>query len=496
MAYRILVAGFQHETNTFAPSKAEYENFVRGEGFPQMVRGADVLKLREVNIPAGGFLIEAERLGYEVVPVIWAGASPSAHVTQAAYERIANEIIQAAASQTLDGLYLDLHGAMVAEHTNDGEGTLLSRLRAVVGPDIPIVVSLDLHANVTDLMLEQADAMVAFRTYPHVDMAETGIKAAQLLDLRLRGGKLQHASLRLPFLIPVNGMCTLLEPARSLYQQLEHLESEGLTLSFTPGFPAADFEECGPVIWGYGLDPQALQAAVGALYDKLVSEEDQWEVPLLFPDDAVRQAMALAALAQRPIVIADTQDNPGAGGDGNTMGMLKALLSHQARNAAIGLIYDPAAVKAAIAAGLGGFIDIALGGQSGVPGDEPLQGRFEVTHLSDGRCRFEGPMMNGMDVDVGPVAGLKIDDVSIAVSSGKCQMLDRTLYRLAGIDPEKMSVLVNKSSVHFRADFQPIAEHILVAKAPGPMTADPADIPWTRLREGIRLKPNGPAFHH
>ena len=164
MAYRILVAGFQHETNTFAPSKAEYENFVRGEGFPQMVRGADVLKLREVNIPAGGFLIEAERLGYEVVPVIWAGASPSAHVTQATYERIAKEIIQAAASQTLDGLYLDLHGAMVAEHTHDGEGTLLSRLRAVVGPDIPIVVSLDLHANVTDLMLEQADAMIAFRT--------------------------------------------------------------------------------------------------------------------------------------------------------------------------------------------------------------------------------------------------------------------------------------------------------------------------------------------
>ena len=148
-------------------------------------------------------------------------------------------------------------------------------------------------------------------------------------------------------------MCTLLEPARSLYQQLEHLESESLSLSFTPGFPAADFEECGPVIWGYGLDPQALQAAVGALYDKLVSEEDQWEVPLLLPDDAVRQAMALAASAQRPIVIADTQDNPGAGGDANTMGMLKALLKHQARNAAIGLIYDPAAVQAAMIAAFG-----------------------------------------------------------------------------------------------------------------------------------------------
>jgi microcystin degradation protein MlrC len=494
MTYRILVAGFQHETNTFAPSKAEYENFVRGEGFPKMVRGFDMLKLRDVNIPAGGFLIEADRLGYEVVPVIWAGASPSAHVTQETYERIADEIINAAASEAIDGIYLDLHGAMVADHTDDGEGTLLDRLRAVVGQDIPIVASLDLHANVTELMLKHADAMVAFRTYPHVDMADTGARAARLLDLRLRLGKLHCESLRLPFLIPVNGMCTLLDPARSLYDQLEHLESEGVSLSFTPGFPAADFEECGPVIWGYGLDRQVLKDAVSVLYKKVVGEEDQWEVPLLLPDEAVLRAMALAESAQRPIVIADTQDNPGAGGDSNTTGMLKALLRHGARNAAVGLLYDPAAVQSAIAAGLGSFIEIPLGGQSGVPGDSPLHGRYEVTHLSDGRCRFAGPMMNGMEVDVGPVACLKIGDVKVAVSSSKCQMLDRNLYRIAGIEPEQMSVLVNKSSVHFRADFEPIAEQILVAKSPGPMTADPADIPWKRLREGIRLKPNGPSF--
>jgi microcystin degradation protein MlrC len=494
MKYRILIAGFQHETNTFAPSKAEYENFVRGEGFPQMVRGIDMLKLRDINIPAGGFLIEADRLGYEVVPVIWAGASPSAHVTQETYDRITDEIINAAACEKIDGIYLDLHGAMVAEHTDDGEGTLLDRLRAVVGQDIPIVASLDLHANVTELMLKHADAMVAFRTYPHVDMADTGARAAKLLDLRLRSGRLHCESLRLPFLIPVNGMCTLLDPARRLYDHLEHLESEGVSLSFTPGFPAADFEECGPVIWGYGLDRQVLKQAVSVLYKKVVSEEEQWEVPLLPPDEAVLRAMALAESALRPIIIADTQDNPGAGGDSNTTGMLKALLRHGAHNAAIGLLYDPAAVQSAIAAGLGSFIEISLGGQSGVPGDSPLHGRFEVMHLSNGRCRFAGPMMNGMEVDVGAVACLKIGDVKIAVSSSKCQMLDRNLYRMAGIEPEQMSVLVNKSSVHFRADFEPIAEHILVAKAPGPMTADPADIPWKRLREGIRLKPNGPSF--
>jgi microcystin degradation protein MlrC len=325
-------------------------------------------------------------------------------------------------------------------------------------------------------------------------MADTGARAARLLDLRLRSGKLHCESLRLPFLIPINGMCTLLDPARSFYEQLEHLESDGASLSFTPGFPAADFEECGPVIWGYGIDRQVLKESVSILYEKIVGEEDQWEVPFLLPDEAVLRAMALAENAQRPIVIADTQDNPGAGGDSNTTGMLKALIKHGATNAAVGLICDPAAVQSAIAAGIGGFVEISLGGQSGAPGDSPLQGRFEVLHLSDGRCRFSGPMMNGMEVDVGPVACLKIGGVKVAVSSGKCQMLDRNLYRLAGIQPEQMSVLVNKSSVHFRADFAPIAEQILVAKAPGPMTADPADIPWKRLREGIRLKPNGPSF--
>lgn len=145
----ILVAGFQHETNTFAPSKAAYENFVRGEGFPAMVRGEDMLALREVNIPAGGFINAALAQGHTVRTVIWAGASPSAHVTRDAYERIAGEIVDAARAGGFDAIYLDLHGAMVAEHLDDGEGELLARVRALVGPGVPVVGSLDLHANVT-----------------------------------------------------------------------------------------------------------------------------------------------------------------------------------------------------------------------------------------------------------------------------------------------------------------------------------------------------------
>ncbi|GGJ78853.1 M81 family metallopeptidase [Pseudomonas matsuisoli] len=491
----ILIAGFQHETNTFAPSKADYPNFERGEGFPAMVRGEALLALRDVNIPAGGFIQAAEAAGHSLIPVIWAGASPSAHVTETAYERIANEILEAACAETFDAIYLDLHGAMVAEHTDDGEGTLLRRLREIVGNEMPVVVSLDLHANVTHDMLTNASALVAYRTYPHVDMAETGTRAAGLLERLFAGETLHCASRRLPFLIPINGMCTLLEPACSFYAGMEMFETkQELSLSFAPGFPAADFPECGPVIWGYGNDESVIVDSVEQLYERMLAEEALWEVPFLSPDEAVRSAIEVSASARRPVVIADTQDNPGAGGDSNTMGMLKALLANKAQDAAIGLIFDPSAAAKAHAAGIGATLTLALAGDSGVAGDSPLEGTFEVEYLSDGMCRYDGPMMNGMTNELGPVACLRIGGVRIVVSSTKAQMLDRNLYRIAGVEPERMKILVNKSSVHFRADFQPIAEAVLVAKAPGPMLADPADLPWTRLAPGIRMKPMGPVF--
>lgn len=496
MSIRVLIAGFQHETNTFAPSKAAYSNFERGEGFPQMARLEQVMALREVNVPAGGFILKAEAFGYELVPVIWAGASPSAHVTEDAFERIAGEILSAAQHETFDAVYLDLHGAMVAEHTDDGEGTLLARLREIVGPQVPVVASLDLHANVTQLMLASASALVAYRTYPHVDMAAAGERAALLLQRLLDQPQgLHHVARRLPFLIPINGMCTLLEPAKGTYEALGALETGPvLSLSFAPGFPAADFAECGPVVWGYGSDEKALEQAVAALTAKILAEEPLWEVPFLTPADAVAQAQHLALTATRPVVIADTQDNPGAGGDANTMGMLRELLAQEVQGAAIGLIFDVEAAAAAHRAGVGASIDIVLGGQSGVAGDQPLPGRFEVVALSDGRCRFDGPMMNGMLVDAGPSACLRIAGVLVAVASAKSQMLDRNLYRMVGIEPEAMKILVNKSSVHFRADFQGIAEAVLVAKAPGPMVADPADLPWRHLAPGMRTRPMGVAL--
>ncbi|QET01373.1 MULTISPECIES: M81 family metallopeptidase [Cupriavidus] len=499
----ILVAGFQHETNTFAPTMASYESFVRGEDFPAMVRGEAVYGLLDVNVPVSGFIHHVRAHGHTVTPVIWAGAGASAHVTTDAYERIAGEIVEAAkqgkAAGSYDAIYLDLHGAMVAQHLDDGEGELLARLRDVVGADMRIVVSLDLHANVTERMLSLADGLVAYRTYPHVDMAETGRRAAEmLLEIGRHGKRPVCVARRVPFLIPVNSMSTMMQPTQGVYALLELLEDTApadlLSLSFAPGFPAADFPECGPVVWGHGFERGSVERAVDALVARICEPESQWAVQFEAPDAAVRHAMTVARTATRPVILADTQDNPGVGGDGNTMGMLRALLAAGADEAAIGIVCDPAAAAAAHRAGVGAKIEIALGGCPQVAGDAPLRATFEVEALSDGRFTYGGPMMHGKAADMGPMARLRIDGVLVAVSSAKAQLLDRNMYRVVGIEPEQMKILVNKSSVHFRADFAPIAEEILVVRAPGPFIADPAELPWRRLQPGMRLSPNGPAF--
>ena len=493
---RILVAGFEHETNTFAPSKAHYGNFLKGEGYPALRRGAELYELQEINLGAGGFIKAALSAGHELIPVVWGGASASAHVTTAAFEQILGEIAEAATKHSYDSVFINLHGAMVTEAHDDGEGEILARLRSIIGSDVPLVASLDLHANVTAKMIDLADGLIAYQTYPHLDMADTGAKVLELLhQYRTSPTPWFKSFSRLPFLIPINGMCTLVDPARRVYERLRELQKgDVISLSFAPGFPAADFPECGPTVWGYGRDQHAVEDAVSTLVDMIVAEEKNWRVDFLSPRDAVEQAMRITADARKPVVISDTQDNPGAGGDGNTTAMLKALLECGATNAAIGVFYDPAAFEAARTAGVGTDITIALGGTSDVEGDSPLYGTFHVDFIGDGTCTFEGPMFHGNKVDLGGVACLGIAGVSIVVSPTKAQMFDRVLYRIAGIEPETKSILVNKSSVHFRADFTEIAAAILVAKAPGPMKADPDDLPWTRLAEGMRTSPMGPAF--
>ena len=497
-AARVAVGGFMHETNTFAPSMADMTAFEHGGGWPGLARGDGLIEAtRNVNMGICGFVGEAEARGWQLLPALWCAASPSAHVERQTYESIAEEIVtQIAAARPLDGVYLDLHGAMVAEHLDDGEGELLARVRAAIGPEVPLVASLDLHANVTPLMVDAADLLVAYRTYPHVDMAQTGRRAAQHLANLMAGGDRWHKAFRqLPFLIPISWQCTALEPARTIYERLEALEGGDVeSVSFTPGFPAADFPDCGPALFAYGRSPAAAEAAADALADLVCDSEAAFSGTVHQPAAGIAKALAIARQATRPVVIADTQDNPGAGGNSDTTGMLRALLAAGVKEAAIGLIVDPAAAAAAHAAGAGSTIEIALGGRSGIAGDAPLHARFAVERLSDGHVTAPGPFYGGSRLELGPSACLRIDGVRIVVASRKAQMADQAMYRFVGIEPTEQRILVNKSSVHFRADFEPIAQSVLICAAPGPMPADPATLPWRRLRPGIRLRPLGPAF--
>ena len=228
----IFVAGFHHETNTFAPSPADWDAFTCGAGYPGYARGDDMLhKMQPTSTAIGGFMQAAEGFGWALLPSVWAGAMPSNRVTLDAFERICAEIIEDLQRGSFDAIYLDLHGAAVAECADDAEGELLARIRAVVGPDMPIVASLDLHANVTERMLALTSAMTAFRTYPHVDMRETGERAARMLARRLGaagplGGPHATNALRVPFLLPLNAQCTLMEPARSVIRLIERLEAQ------------------------------------------------------------------------------------------------------------------------------------------------------------------------------------------------------------------------------------------------------------------------------
>jgi microcystin degradation protein MlrC len=495
---RIAIGGFHHETNTFAPAKAEYAAFATGGAWPGAQYGDAIFPALEgANIPAAGAIQALRALGHELGGTAWAATNPCAHVTSDAFERVMGEMTARLASAgKFDGVYLDLHGAMVAETYDDGEAEILRRVREVTGPRVPIVASLDFHANVTRAMFERADALAAYRTYPHLDMADTGARAARLLDRMLKTGeRLAGAFRTLDFLTALPSQCTLIEPCRGLYTALGELENRhDAALSFTPGFPMADFADCGMAVFGYGGDAAEVESCVARLHERVAAAEKDFALELHAPPEAVRRARARGEPGA-PVVLADTQDNPGAGGAGDTTGLLAALVGQNARDAVLGLLADGAAAERAHAAGAGATLAFSLGGRSGVPGDAPFRGEFTVERVNDGRFTCTGPMFKGFRMTLGPMALLRsraAPGVRVVVTTRKVQAADQEMLRHLGVEPRTQRILALKSSVHFRADFQPIAKEVLVVKAPGPALADPAEFAWTKLRAGVRLRPLGP----
>ena len=492
MALRIAVGGFLHESTTFSDIPTTWEDFARTGAWPGACEGDAMLKIFEgLNLGIACFADEARKAGHAIVPVAWTMAQPAGPVTAEAFERMSATLVDGYRRSGADVIFCELHGAMVAEGYDDAEGELLRRIRVVAGPDVPIVGTLDLHVNMSQAMLDHANLLSAFRTYPHVDWGETGRRVARWLDrVRSWGARPAKAMRRMPFLIPVTAGCSLISPVKELYQLLETIEAEtGVHLNFTPGFPPADIADCGPAVFGYGADQAAVQRAVDRIADAVEAAEPQFAAQRVQPvGEAVANAIRIAAHADKPVVLADTQDNPGAGSPSNTTGIIAELLAQGAQDAVVGIFHDPDLAAAAHAAGIGAHLNTPIG--NGSSGDQaPLPGPWTVAALSDGHFAGTSPMLRSKFVEMGKTAVLRQNGVEVLVASIRQQPIHTETFSHLGIDLRARKIVALKSSVHFRAGFQPIAEEVITCAAPGLNLADPADFAYRKLPVGVRRRP-------
>jgi len=489
----IAIAGFQHETNTFSPDLATYAEFMKEDGWPGLTEKSDIIpRLKNMNLPMAGF-IEAVSVNKNILlhPIVWASAEPCGYVTQDAFDKIAAKICDGIAEiKSLDGIYLDLHGAMVTQNYQDGEGELLRRIRQLVGPSLPIVVSLDLHANISPAMVELSSAIAIFRNYPHLDMARSGARAYTLLQHLSAGKPLQKTMHQLPFLVPLTSQCTDLEPCKSIYKNLEQLNNTDeslISLDFALGFPAADTYDCGPCVVAYGTDQQTVDTAINTMTAIVLEQEAALSQTLFSADTAAKKATLNNS---QLVVIADAQDNPGAGATSNTTGVLRALLKHKAKQAYVAVLNDVEVTTQAHKQGLGSRFRAELGGQNDVFNDQPLKCELEVCQLADGDFEFEGEMYHGITAHVGPMALLKVieegSDVYVITGINRLQCLDLAIFKHLNVDPQTASIIAVKSSVHFRADFSPIANEILIVASPGHHPCELETVLYKHLRDGIR----------
>lgn len=492
MTLTIACGGFLHETNTFVPAVTPWARFTEAGAWPGYQRGPSIRDtFARYNLALPGFMLVAEAAGHRAVPLAWSMAQPSGRVADQAFERMSAVLIDGIVETQPDMVFLELHGAMCTETIDDAEGELLRRVRAVVGPDVPVLVSLDLHANVTALMVESASFMSAYRTYPHVDWLETGRRCARWIDaVRHWGPRPARAFRQIPFLIPIASGCTLIEPMKGLYALLGRIEAEtGVHLSLCPGFPSADMADMGASVVGYGGSQAQVDAAVDRLTRAVIMAEAAFSEHRARPvEEALDEAIRRSGGARRPVLIADTQDNPGAGSSSRTTGFLKALLARRIPSL-VAIAHEPGIAAAAHAAGVGASVTVTFAADGDGPGEEPVAVTAQVIALSDGHFTGTGPMVGGQPIAMGRSCWLRIGAVDVVVGSVRQQPHCVAVVTHLGVDIARYPIIVLKSSVHFRGDWQPKADSVVVGAAPGFAIDDTGAIAYARLRPGVRRRP-------
>ena len=488
MTRKVLTAEFQHESNTFSRVPADLDAFRRR----YWLEGEAAIRERgDANTPLAGFLDVARREGWRIVHPISTGATPSGPVTRAAYEAIAATIVDAVRAERdgLDGILLGLHGAMVAEHLEDGEGELLARIRAVVGPDLPIGITLDPHANVTAAMVTHAQIVVAYKTYPHVDMRDRATQAGEILR-RTMAGEISPVTLREapPMLEEVTGGRTDVGPmvARIAAAIAYEAEPGVFAVSVDGGFGNADIAEVGPtVLVTCEGDLDKHRAFAHALAEDMWAKRHDNPNVYLSVEDAAAEAKAFVATSG-PLVIADYADNPGGGAYGDSTTLLAALLAANVEDAALGGLVDPQAVTELARHPVGTRVRLALGGKTDPAiGGRPLLVEAELLLLSDGRYVGEGAMIGGLEGSFGPTAVIRVGSIDVLVISSAAQMLDLGQFRAFGIEPTAKRVVAVKSMQHFRAAFEPIAGRVIVCDGGALCSPDLTKLPYARTRRPI-----------
>jgi len=461
---RVLTARFMHETNTFSCVPTDMalirrRDFHLENEIPQTFRGT--------RSALGATFEAADKYDWSLVHPVSANPNPSGIVTDEAFEQITGMLLGACEQKgPIDGVLLHLHGAMVTDSHEDAEGELLARLRRKLGPRAPIVVTLDLHANVTQNMADNANALIAFRTYPHIDMYDRAWQGAELLERTMRGEVRPVTVIaRRPMIYGLDRGRHQSPPMAELLARADTIEGRGeaLTVSICAGFSRSNIRDVGPsvTVTTDGRDPQA-QAIADSFMDYAWETRDFSSFSLI----SVAEAVALARSGKpgdKPLVIADYTDNPGGGGYGDATAFLKGLIEGNVDKVAFHALCDGEAVQEGMRAGVGAKTRLTLGGKTdSAMGGGPLSLDGEVVCLTNGKFIAYGPMGGGVERNYGPSMVFRVGGVDIVLITNNGQATDLGQFTSLGIDPTRYTTVAVKSMQHFRAAFAPIAREIVL----------------------------------
>lgn len=486
---RFVIALMRHETNTFSPITTPLSAFNRGSTDGPLY-GADAVRACQgTNSAAAAFIDIARRQGDEFVMPLMANAVPSGMVTAEAFESMAATIVEAVRAGC-DAVMLDLHGAMVAEGYPDAEGELLARIRAVA-PETPIAVSLDFHANFSAALVDNATVIAGYCTYPHVDVYETGVRAARTLMAALRGEAQPVLLWRtLPMLTHMLRQTPRAQPMKDIMERAMTAERDGevLNASVFGGFPLADIPHTGLAVV---IVAEATRIEAGRrLLDELCGMAWERRADFVFPIEPMAQSIARAkTLTQGPVVLVDHGDNCGAGGPTDEMTVLGEVLRQGLEGVVAGPFWDPGAVVELIAAGVGQSVTLDVGGKTDMPAldlkGRPLRLTGRVQCITDGNYQVTGPMFTGMKLSLGRTVVLDVAGTLVVICEKPQEPFDTGVFTHAGIDLSRRKYILIKSRQHFRAGFEPIASEIVLVAGPGVCSSDYSQFPFRNLRRPI-----------